>query len=199
MVHLAPSGEIEVHIRKTVRAALAAAALLVPLAAVPARAQVPLIPDAGGSAESQRFRVEAMQQATETLTDWRNAWANDDVRAMVRLYQKDAMLVLPDGGAPAQGAGAIERALKAALPGVGAIELGAVDAAVDDHLLYIYQRFVVNPGPAGAGSTGTATLVMQRDGGHWKIRAQIFSPEPAQAQAQAASPAAAEDGAGDHH
>lgn len=174
---------------KPIRAAAAAAALLVPLAAAPARAQVPLIPDAGGSAESQRYRAEAMQQATETLTAWRTAWAADDVRALLRLYDRNAMLVLPDGGAPSQGAAAIQQALQATLPKLGAVELGVVDAAVDDHLLYIYQRYVVDAAPGGTGSTGTATLVMQRDGGHWRIRAQIFSPEPVQAQASADAPA----------
>jgi ketosteroid isomerase-like protein len=173
------------------RAALAAAALLVSFA--PARAQSP-IPDTNTSVEGVRVRAEAMQGATETLNAWRTAWERDDVGTLMRLYQKDALLVLPGGAAPLQGAPAIEQALRANLPHVGLIELGTVDAAVDDHLLYLYQRFIVAPGSdatgaaTGQGQTGTATLVMQREGSRWKIRAQIFSPEQPSAQASAAPP-----------
>ncbi|HEX8245580.1 MAG TPA: hypothetical protein VF541_18860, partial [Longimicrobium sp.] len=83
-----------------------------------------------------------------------------------------------------------------------------VDAAVDDHLLYIYQRFIVAPASdasgaaTGEGQTGTATLVLQREGTRWKIRAQIFSPEPSSTQATASagsssSPSPAQATAGD--
>ncbi len=179
--------------RFSLRAVLAAAALLVPFAAAPARAQVALIPDNNMSGEQMRFRAEAMQLATETLNAWRTAWEADDVRALMRLYQRDALLVLPGVGTPSQGARAIEQALQSGLPRMGKVELATVDAAVDDHLLYIYQKFVVEPG-TDAGAAGTATLVMQREGSRWKIRAQIFSPEPALAvSGNAATPAQAAD------
>jgi ketosteroid isomerase-like protein len=191
------------HSRTPLRAALAVAALAAALAAAPARAQVGLIPDNSNmTPELARVRIEAMQGATETLNAWSTAWARDDVRALMRLYQKDALVVLPTSSAPSQGEQAIAQALQASLPALGRIELGTVDVAVDDHLLYLYQKFVVEPGTAagggatGSGVTGTATLVMQREGSRWKIRAQIFSPEVVQsAIAPTASPAqAAADG-----
>jgi len=185
--------------RTPFRAALAAAALLVPLAAAPARAQTALIPDTNMNPEMLRFRAEAMQDATDALNTFRNAWERDDVRGLMRLYQKDALLVLPGATAPTQGTQAIEQALQASLPRVGKIELGVVDAVVDDHLMYIYQRFVVEPGTGAAaeGMAGTATLVMQREGSRWRIRAQIFSPEVMQSAAAPvpAPSAATADGA----
>src|SRR3954465_12034322 len=85
-------GESEVHHSCTPgRAALAAAALLASLAAAPAHAQAALIPDTNMSPEIFRFRAEAMQDATDALNTWRTAWERDDVRGLLRLYQKDAL------------------------------------------------------------------------------------------------------------
>jgi uncharacterized protein (TIGR02246 family) len=178
------------HSRTLFRAAVAAAALAAPLAAAPAHAQAALIPDTNMSPEIFRFRAEAMQDATDALNTWRTAWERDDVRELLRLYQKDALLVLPGAATPTQGVAAIEQVLKTNLPKVGRMELGVVDAVVDDHLMYIYQRFVMGPGANGAeGMAGTATLVMQREGSRWRIRAQIFSPEVVQSAAAAPVPA----------
>jgi len=172
------------HSRTLCRAALGAAALLASLAAAPAHAQTALIPDTNMNPEIFRFRAEAMQDATDALNTWRTAWERDDVRALLRLYQKDALLVLPGAPAPSQGVAAIEQVLTTSLPKAGRMELGVVDAVVDDHLMYIYQRFVMAPGADGTeGMAGTATLVMQREGSRWRIRAQIFSPEVVQAAA----------------
>lgn len=191
------------HSRTLARAALAAAALLVPLAALPARAQAGIIPSQNNdlSPDVQRYRAVAMQEAAQSLNAWRTAWEQDAVDDLLRLYQRDALLVLPGSAAPSQGTQAIEQALKDALPKLGSIHTRVVDAAVDDHLLYIYQRYVVDANPADTAAadapvqSGTATLVMQREGNRWRIRAQIFSPEtppaPASQSAAAAAPAPA--------
>jgi uncharacterized protein (TIGR02246 family) len=179
------------------RGALAIAALLVPLAAAPARAQAGIIPSQNNdlSPDVMRFRAAAMQDATLTLNNWRTAWEQDNVDQLMRLYQRDALLVLPGATTPSQGAQAIEQALQQNLPKMGNIVWRVVDAAVDDHLLYIYQRYVVEPVPGDTASepavqSGTATLVMQREGRNWRIRAQIFSPElPAAPATQSAAAA----------
>jgi ketosteroid isomerase-like protein len=186
------------HSRTLLGGALAAAILIVPLAAAPARAQAGIIPSQNNdlSPDVQRFRAAAMQDAQQTLNAWRAAWEQDDVNDLMRLYQKDALVVLPGTTTPAQGTQAIEEALKENLPKLGVIQWRFVDAAIDDHLLFIYQRYVVEPSVADTSAersvqSGTATLVLQRDGNRWRIRAQIFSPEfpaPAPAATAAATP-----------
>ena len=180
------------------RAALAAAAVLVPLAATGARAQALPTPRDDTDERLSEYRSELLHDATAMLDQWRAAWGNDDVRGLMRLYNRKAVVQFPGDGGIQQGSSNVETALKAQLPTAGPIEFGLLDAEVSDNLLYVVERYTLLPlvttadsaGEAPAPVTGTATLVLVRERGGWKIRAQMFMP-PARPTATAAVPAAA--------
>jgi ketosteroid isomerase-like protein len=168
------------------RTLLASAALLLPLAAAPARAQTVPIPNNQASEARQRFRAESMRDAMILLGEWRTAWESHDAHALARYYDRQALLLLPNSGAPLQGRAAIEEGLRAQLPRLGSIQFRLVDSEVGDQLLYLFQEFTLRPGTDAAGaaaapaSAGSSLLVLERDtGGDWRIRVQTFHVTPA--------------------
>jgi ketosteroid isomerase-like protein len=188
------------------RAALAAAAVLVPLAATGARAQALPTPRDDTDERLSEYRGELLRDATAMLDRWRAAWGNDDVTALMRFYNRKAVVQFPGDRAIQQGSSNVETALKAQLPTAGLIEFGLLDAEVSDNLLYVVERYTLLPlGPAAADSasepappvTGTATLVLVRERGGWKIRAQMFMPPaPPRATASAGTASAPNADAG---
>ena len=169
------------------RTLLASAALLLPLLAAPARAQTTTpLPQNNATEARQRFRAESMREAMILLGEWRTAWESQNVRALARQYDRRALLLLPNAGAPLQGRDAIETALRAQLPRLGSIQFHLVDSEVGDQMLYLYQEFTLRPAaPDSAGAppppstAGSSLLVLERDtGGAWKIRAQTFHVLP---------------------
>lgn len=177
------------------RAALFAATLA-SFGATAAHAQVRPGPRDDTDERMSQFRMDVLREANETITAWRDAWAQDDVRALVRLYDRKAVVHLPGDVTTRQGVAGLETALKAQLPGVGRMELGLLDADVSGDLLFIYQSFMLSPVPGDSAAddvepvTGTSTLVMKRERGGWRIRAQMFLPTPPAAVATAPQPAA---------
>jgi ketosteroid isomerase-like protein len=184
------------------RAALVAAAVLAPLAAARGHAQALPTPRDDTDERLSAYRSELLHDATATLDRWRAAWGNDDVRALMRFYNAKAVVQFPGDGGIQQGSSSVETALKAQLPTAGPIEFGLLDAEVSDNLLYVVERYTLLPNaptgadsaatPAAAPVTGTATLVLVRERGGWKIRAQMFMPPaPSAATASAAAQRAA--------
>ncbi|MFL5542234.1 MAG: DUF4440 domain-containing protein [Longimicrobiaceae bacterium] len=131
-----------------------------------------------------RYRGEAMRSATVMLGNWRNAWTRDDFAALEGFYSPNALLLFPGQATPAQGTAEVRAALQGRLRTLGRVELQVVDASVADDMLYLYQRYAVATDPGGNAVSdepalaGTATTVLQRFDGRWKIRAQVFSAGP---------------------
>ena len=131
-----------------------------------------------------RFRGEAMRSATVMLGNWRNAWTRDDFATLEGFYSPNALLLFPGQATPAQGTAEVRTALQGRLRTLGRVELQLVDVSVADDILYLYQRYAVatDPGDDAVSDepalAGTATTVLQRFDGVWKIRAQVFSEGP---------------------
>jgi ketosteroid isomerase-like protein len=145
---------------------------------------VPGVLQGDAPASRVRYRAEAMREATVMLGNWRNAWTRDDFASLEAFYLPDALLMFPGQAVPAQGTAEVRALLEARLRTVGRVDLQPVDASVGDDMIYLYQRYAiaVDPGDGNVSDepalAGTATTVLQRDGGRWKIRAQVFSAGP---------------------
>lgn len=181
-----------------VRAAIFSAAVLVPLCASRGHAQMLPNPRDESDARVSQYRTDMLREATVTLNAWRDAWAGDDVRALVRLYDRKAMVQFPGDAMNQQGIAAVETGLKKLLPGAGRMDLGLLDAEVSGDLMYIFQSYMLQPADDSAEPlTGTSTMVLRRERGGWKIRAQVFLPQQPQ-QAVAAAPASSANETGAH-
>jgi ketosteroid isomerase-like protein len=176
-----------------IRASLLAAAVLIPLTAAGGHAQAIPQPRDESDARMSQYRSDMLREASAVLEEWRSAWEQDDVRALMRIYDRKALVQLPGDQTTQQGAGAVETALKAQLPGVGRIDFGLLDAEVSGNLLYIFQRYLLQPTAADSTAepppavTGTTAIVMMRERGGWKIRAQMFIPAAAAGATSAAT------------
>jgi ketosteroid isomerase-like protein len=178
------------------RNTLAGAALCLALAPAGARAQSAL-----SASEAARYRAEATRDAMTMLGEWQNAWSRDDLRALSRLYDPNALLRLPGEPAAVQGREAVAEALRARLPALGRVEVETVDVEVGDRLLYLLQHYTFAPADAAGHSalalSGNCTTVLERDASGWRIRAQTFeAPAEGSATVAAALPATAAASAG---
>lgn len=177
------------------RAALFAAAVLFPLTALRGNAQALPTPRDDSDARMSQYRSESLREANAVLEEWRNAWEQDDMRALMRIYDRKALVQLPGEEETLQGAAAVEAALKTRLPAVGRIEFALVDAEVSGNLLYIFQRYLLQGAAADSSAapspsvTGTTAIMMVRERGGWKIRAQMFLPAAPAAVAAQPAPA----------
>jgi ketosteroid isomerase-like protein len=168
------------------------AALLISASA--ARAQLVPVPENNSASERQRYRAEAMRDAMFMLGNWQNAWARDDVNGILRQYDPNALLVLPEQPERAQGTSELRALLQARLAALGRIEFQLVDAEVGDRLIYLYQRFTIAPANEAADLStppafnGTCTTVLESNAeGRWRIRAQVFIPGPPTAASSASA------------
>jgi|GEM_PF-1870850 len=181
------------------RTALLAAAVLVPLVATRGHAQALPTPRDDTDERLSLYRGELLRDATAMLDQWRAAFGNDDLRTLMRFYNRKAVLQFAGSSTIQQGTPNVETALRAQLPTVGSIEFALLDAEVSDNLLYVVERYTMLPDPTAAAAdtagetpplvTGTTTLVLVRERGGWKIRAQMFMPAAPATATAAAAPA----------
>jgi ketosteroid isomerase-like protein len=175
--------------RRALRRALAAAALGVAAHAGALGAQTMPGVHVDPEGDRVRFHGEAMRSVTVMLGNWRNAWTRDDFAALQEFYSPNALLLFPGQATPAQGTAEIRAVLQQRLRTLGRVELQLVDVSVGDDMLYLYQRYAIATDPGGDAVSdepalaGTATTVLQRFDGRWKIRAQVFSEGPLEAGA----------------
>jgi ketosteroid isomerase-like protein len=179
-----------------IRNATACAALALALTSVGARGQSVPEPGSPGSAAQARYRAESVHDAMVVLDEWQSAWTRDDLRALGRLYHKDAMVRLPGQPAGVQGRAAVAELLRSRLPELGGMKLEAVDVEAGDQLLYLFQRYTIASPDSSADPSvlaplsGTCTTVLERDAASgWRIRSQIF--DAAGTESARAAPSAA--------
>jgi ketosteroid isomerase-like protein len=167
-------------LRATILSALILGALIAP-AALDAQA-LPLGRDDFAD-EQRRFRSSALSGAQVTLTEFRGAWRTDDLQSTLGHLTDDAFLALP-GRASIRGRRAIQRELRAYLTEVGSLDLTLVDTESGGSMVYVHGRYLMADAARDhtgtvVPSVGTYTAVLHQSGRGWRIRALVFSPEPA--------------------
>lgn len=167
---------------------LLAAALL--LAARPDAALAQLIP--GGAPTDPRatrraYLTEVFAPVNATLQEWRSAWENDDVRAVLSLMTEDALVAATEGGV-AQGRDAIRTEVEKILPVHSGFRTSTLDFTASGEIAYYAGKFtylVSRPGEAEMLRTGTFVMVMQHEGRTWRIRSYVEKADPPQTAAVA--------------
>ncbi len=146
------------------------------------RAQVLPVPTAPNlQQEMQRYSAEVLKHYNSLLTNWRNAWRAQDAHALARLYTEDAILLPPDSE-PLQGRQAIQAHFQEILDATRDIQIGVADFSSSSTLAAASGRYWQEvAGAAGEVSriSGTYMTVLRRDGRSWRIRSQLFRPDPA--------------------
>jgi len=130
--------------------------------------------------QHNQYAVEALHGFRQLMTDWQLAVTENDASAMARYYSSDATTQLWDG-APFQGRAAIEQGLGELLPSILQVETVVSDFAASGRLFYAFGRYYSQVQSDEGGSraaTGTFIMVAEREHRDWRIRSQLFKPEP---------------------
>lgn len=130
--------------------------------------------------EQRKYDAEALEGFRQLIADWQSAVAGDDASAVARYYTEDAVAHLGDE-LPLEGRSAIEGGLRELLPTISEVETGVSDFAASGRLFYALGRFwyqLHEDGEASRRVTGTYVIVAERENRRWKIRSQLFKPEP---------------------
>lgn len=142
---------------------------------------LPIPPAPDRQREMQQYNIEVLKHYNSVMSSWRNAWKEQDARALARLYTDDAVL-LPADREPVQGRGAIEAHFRESLDGTRDIQTGVADFSSSATLAVASGRYWQEVESEDGGVrrvSGTYMAVLRRDGRSWRIRSQLFRPDPA--------------------
>lgn len=125
------------------------------------------------------YRSSVLRELNDLLADWKAAWAKDDVEALGRFYTPDAVLIPPVEGTTARSREEIERFYRETLPEAGEIWSDLSDFDVGGSMAYALGSYSFPSGPLQGSRPsgvvkGTFLAVFRREGGHWRIRSQVF-------------------------
>jgi uncharacterized protein (TIGR02246 family) len=146
---------------------------------------VPGAPSTDWEREGHEYRAEILKAYNELIDDWRSAWERGDARATAEFYSDRGLLVVGDSES-LEGRAAIKRYLEGVAPRTLEIRTGLRDFVTSERLAYargtFYLEVRARDGVNNQVLTGTAVTVLVREGRRWRIRSQVFSPEPAEHQ-----------------
>lgn len=155
---------------------LALGALCVLSTASSLAAQAPGYPQLDPRSVRAEYLAEALERVNELQQDWGEAWATDRVDALADLYWEDAMLI-PPGGIPIRGRGAIRSYFEVVLPDHGHIEAFMLDFDASGGMAQVFGNYLLGfQGGEGAGTqkSGPLITVFMMRGRTWRIRSQVF-------------------------
>lgn len=120
------------------------------------------------------YRAEMLTELNETMSDWRTAWAGDDVAQIAELYTEDAVVSPPGETPTARGRDAIGEFLADLLTRAGGVETNLADFDVGESLAYAMGQFSFPVADGGGRVQGKFITVFRHEGSRWRIRSQLF-------------------------
>jgi len=149
------------------------------LAAAPAGAQrFPGAPGGDGlsaQANLAEYFADVIMNVNDVMTEWRGAWAQDDLETLADQYTEDATLVYGDEE-PIRGREAIRTRLESILPSSGEVQAAMSDFDASGRMGMIagFVTLEVREGSRSETRTGIHMTILIRRRGDWRIRSQIF-------------------------
>lgn len=170
------------------------AAALSLLATSAAGAQtVPGVTDLDWGRQRAEYTSEALRALNQFVTEWTGAWKSGNPRAIARFYSLGASVAFPDGEV-VRGEDGVRRYLTGKVePGVE-LRTSVNDFVASEGLLSATGTFVMQREGETEPETGTYMMVVRRETGRWRIRAQAFIPPPEEVPAEAAGTTAEVEG-----
>jgi len=130
----------------------------------------------GAGAFLAEYYAEVIQRVGETMTAWRLAVREDDLRGTVDAYWEDAQLLFPER-APIIGQQRIEEFYTEFLPAIAELQTSMIDFDASGRMGFVAGPFYYEVPVAGGTPNrieGTHVTVLIRRGRDWRIRTQIF-------------------------
>jgi ketosteroid isomerase-like protein len=146
-------------------------------AAGEAHAQLP----GGRGVDVDRQRADflkvTLQLVRGQVGEWLAAWRGE-ARTPFEAHYAELATLVPLGGGPVQGREQLATFGAAAVPATSDANLTITDFDASEGIAYIFGSYTFVALRAGVPmSTGQHVTMLQRDGGRWRIRAQLYRPE----------------------
>lgn len=139
---------------------------------------IPGVKPPNRSAIHEEFLDAVIHGVRETATKWATAWRKDDARKAADLYEEDAFIITPEGN-EVRGRDSIAAYLKRTLATTGALQTYLLDVDASDRMAMTLDQFVLPEEAAGQPAMeGLLLTIYKSDGWTWRIRSQVFRPEP---------------------
>ena len=156
-------------------AVFAAASALPPVTGVAQR--IPGMPGGDGfsaAANRAEFLADVMFHTDSVLKEWRTAWADDDVVALLDLYSENAVLIF-EQDEPVRGHEAIRAKLESLLGESGEAQVSIHDFEASGRMGMVSGLFTVQMRnlTGSRTTTGIHLTVLTRARRDWKIRSQV--------------------------
>jgi len=126
-----------------------------------------------------RHRQYVFGEVSEVLEKWRTAWRKDDVQELLKHYAPTASVLLPGSSRLIRGRTSLQGYFESLLPQVEEVVLSPSDLEASGLMGAVVGRYrIYGAASAGGAENGTIMTVFRRIDGKWRIRSQIFRPQP---------------------
>lgn len=117
--------------------------------------------------------------ALATVEQWRQAMEVRSLDGLAKIYANDRRLIVVDQGQRQNGWSIVEPALRDMLARVREVHLKLTELTAQSYgtsmLVHASMAREISDGTTTVTEAGVVTLVLERDGGAWRIVAQHFS------------------------
>jgi ketosteroid isomerase-like protein len=129
--------------------------------------------------EQARFQALVMERVNETMSKWQEAWDADDPEALADTYSDFGILILTDERLT--GRPEIEGYFQGALPSFGPVSFSLAEFTAGGSMAMMLGTLQYREGVSPDENRtvrGQCLIVFVEEGGAWKIRSQLFRPDP---------------------
>ena len=129
--------------------------------------------------EQARFQALILERVNETMSKWQEAWDADDPEALADTYSDFGILILT--GERLTGKPEIEEYFQGALSSFGAVSFSLAEFTAGGSMAMMLGtlRYRENVSPDETRDVkGQCLVVFVEESGAWKIRSQLFRPDP---------------------
>ena len=130
--------------------------------------------------DKREYRADVLRDYNALMETWRTALEKRDARTAMNLYSDAAYVRLPEGQL-VSGRSAIQNDVEALVHNLVEIRTGLTDFVASSRLAYalgpFWYQYRTKEGSL-TSVTGTYLAVLVREGSRWKIRSQVFNPDP---------------------
>lgn len=130
------------------------------------------------NAMHEEFLDAVIRGVRVTATKWIAAWRDDDVLTAASLYEDRAFIMTPEGRT-VSGKDSVFAYLHATLPNRGQLQTSLVEIDASGRMAMTLERYVLAAAASGGPTTeGLLLTIYKSDGRTWRIRSQVFRPDP---------------------
>lgn len=130
-------------------------------------------------AQQARFRALILERVNGVISEWQEAWNQDDAEGLARTYSEVGDLILT--GEKVKGRTGIEEYFRGVLPGFGHLSFSLSEFEASGVMAMMLSTFFFREevGPnERTERLGECLTVLVEEHGSWKIRSQLFRLSP---------------------